>query len=155
MFHDGRPFSADSVPAIKNIYTTRNSSMCTVLYEVTMQDGLSVKIPVSETTDILKRKTETIYVTEKLTTLLMKTISVMYPFHETYERIAIGSLTTHCPYNCLCPCILDSFHPSNPWSSSVIPSWWQPIQHFLQTYTLDMSGTYKLLCLCTITNRIS
>jgi hypothetical protein len=48
------------------------------LCEVTMQDGLSVKIPVSETTDISKRKTETIYVTEKLTTLRMKTISVIY-----------------------------------------------------------------------------
>jgi hypothetical protein len=73
MFHDGQPFSADSVPAIKNIYTTRNSSKCTVLYEVTTQDGLSVKIQISETTDISKQKTETIYVT-----LLMKTISIIY-----------------------------------------------------------------------------
>jgi hypothetical protein len=55
MFWDGSPFSAESVPKIKHIYT-KYYTLSMLLYEATMEDGLSVKIPTSESTDMLKQK---------------------------------------------------------------------------------------------------
>jgi hypothetical protein len=42
-----------------------------------------------------------------------------------------------------CHCILNSFCPTKPWSSAVIPYWWQQNPYFL-SHTSDMSITYQL-----------
>jgi hypothetical protein len=55
MFPDVSPFSADSVPKIKHIYT-KYYTLSRLLCEATMQDGLSVKIPAPESKDMLKQK---------------------------------------------------------------------------------------------------
>jgi hypothetical protein len=112
-----------------------------LLYEATVQDGLSVKIPTSERTDMLKQKIkiyQPIKATEKLT-VLFKTILITYDEYVSYmkclkTRNRLNNIETTLPISPVLPCISLPLHSRFllPNQTLVFPS-----------YSLLVSSSYQ------------